>query len=290
MRTRTGLAGAAVALVATLGTAPGALAADAVYGGSSSRGEAIVVNADKAGQKLRSAVVAWRADCGDGPYFSAGSSLTPTKSSPGFAPGPRDLAMSRNGKRRFAGKQRFGYDLGDAAAAVEVAFDGRLGAKSASGTLRAEVTIFDKATANQTATCNTGRLRWKATRAPGRVYAGKTSQDQPFVAKLDAKRKRVTDLLVSWDSNSCQPEGFVHFAESLSNFDLASTGRFTDAWDDTQQLSDGGTARTTYALAGRVVRRSARGTLQIGVTWLDAAGATSRTCDTGGVTWKATTG
>ena len=72
MHIRIGWAGAAAALAALLGSAPGALAADRVYGGSTSAREAIVVNADKAGKKLRSAVVAWRADCGEGPYFAAG--------------------------------------------------------------------------------------------------------------------------------------------------------------------------------------------------------------------------
>jgi hypothetical protein len=290
MRTRIGLAGAAVALVGILSSAPGALAADAVYGGTTSDGEAIVVTADKAGKKLRSAVIAWKADCGDQSYFSNGSSLTPTKASPGFSAGPDDLQVSRNGKRRFAGKQMAGYDLGESGAAVVVKLDGRLGAKAASGTLTATVAIIDKASGNQTGTCDTGRLRWKATRAPGRVYAGKTSQDQPVVVRVDAKRKRVTDVLVSWESSSCQPPGHVQFGESLSNFSLASTGRFADSWDDTQTLDDGVTVKVTYAVAGSIARRAARGTLRIGFALQDAAGTPMRSCDSGGVTWKATTG
>ena len=290
MHIRIGWAGAAAALAALLGSAPGALAADRVYGGSTSAREAIVVNADKAGKKLRSAVVAWRADCGEGPYFAAGSSLTPAESAPGFTPGPNELQMRRNGKRRFSGTQLVGYDLGDSVGAVTVSLDGRLGAKAASGTLSAEVTIMDKATGDRQATCRTGQLRWRATRAPGRLFAGKTSQDQPFVAKLDARRKRVTDLLVSWESSSCQPEGAVHFGESLRNFPVASSGRFGDSWEDIQRGGDGGSARATYALAGRIARRAARGTLKIGVTWMDPAGATIRSCDTGNVSWKAATG
>jgi hypothetical protein len=291
MRRRTGLAGAALALATTLGTAPGALAADSVYGGSTSATEPIVVNADKAGKKLRSAVVAWRADCADDQgYFSNGSTLTPTSGAPGFSPGPRDLLTTRNGKRRFSGRQEVGFDLGDHVAVVVVKFDGRLGAKAASGTLSADVSIVERTSGNQVATCKTGRLRWKASRAPGRVFGGKTSQDQPVVARLDAKRKRVTDLLVSWEPSSCQPEGGFHFWERLSNFGVKSSGRFSDSWDSTEPISDGGSARTTYALTGRVSRRTARGTMRFGVTWLDAAGATQRSCDSGGLTWKATTG
>jgi hypothetical protein len=290
MRTRTGWAGAAVALVATLAGAPAALAANAVYGGSTGGGEPIVITADKAGKALRSAVIAWRANCADGMYFSDGASLTPGKASPGFTPDPGELLMKRNAKRRFSGVQATGFDLGDSAAVVTVSLDGKLSPKAASGTLSADVTIIEKATGNQITTCSLARSRWKATRAPGRVYAGKTSQDEPVVARLDAKRKRITDLLVSWDSTSCQTPGYVHYGERLHNIDVAASGRFSDSWDATDPLSDGGTARTTYALAGRVAKRAARGTLRIGVTWLDAAGATTDSCDSGGVTWKATTG
>lgn len=290
MRRTTGLAGAAVALVATLAAAPGALAAGAVYGGSTKGDEAIVITADKAGKKLRSAVIAWKADCGDQSYFSNGSSVTAAKSSPGFSPHPSDLVTSRNGKRRFAGKQHMVFSSDDSIAAVEVKLDGRLAAKSASGTLSADVAVMDNATGNEVSRCKTGRLRWTATRAPGRVYGGKTSQDQPVVARVDAKRKRVTDVLVGWESSSCEPPGQVHFGEDLTNFSLASTGRFGDSWDDTQSLSDGSTVKITYAVAGRLARRAARGTLRIGFTVTDAAGAPTRSCDSGGVSWKATTG
>jgi hypothetical protein len=291
MRRRTGWAAAALALAATLGIAPATLAADRVYGGSTTGFEPIVINADKAGKKLRSAVVAWRADCGDGSgYLANGSTLTPTKGAPGFSPGPRDIRMTRNGKRRFAGRQEIAFDLGEAMAAVVVTLDGKLGAKAASGTLSAKVGIFEPATGNQITTCSTGRTTWKATRAPGRVFGGKTSQDQPVVARVDAKRKRVTDLLVSWEPSSCQPDGAYHFGERLSNFPLKSSGSFTDTWDVSEPMSDGGSARTDYTLSGRVSRLSASGTLRFGVTWLDAAGATQRSCDSGGVSWKAKTG
>jgi hypothetical protein len=290
MRTRILLGSAVVALATTLGPAPGALAADAVFGGSTSGAEPIALTANKSAKKLRSAVIAWESKCGDGQNLSLGTALTPSKASPGFTPGSHDLLMSRNGKRRFAGKQLIGLGLGDSTAAIEVSLEGRLGAKSAAGTLSAKVTIFENATGNQQQTCTTGRLRWKATRAPGRVYAGKTSQDEPVVARLDAKRKRITDLLVSWESSSCQPDGFIHFGERLHNFPLASTGRFEDSWEDTEKGSDGSTTRVTYALGGRVARRAARGTLRVGVANTDAAGAPAWSCDSGGVTWKATTG
>jgi hypothetical protein len=55
---------------------------------------------------------------------------------------------------------------------------------------------------------------------------------------------------------------------------------------------DGGDLRFTVQLAGQVRRRSATGTLQATVTGTgtDAAGATTLSCGSGGVTWKTATG
>ena len=149
--------------------------------------------------------------------------------------------------------------------------------------------MTENATGNVQTTCRTGTLRWKATRAPGRVFAGKTSQEEPVVAKVDVKRKRVTDLLVSWHG-TCTPDGYARFSETLRNFTAASTGRFGDKWNESYKLAEGATRKFDYSLAGRLGRRSARGTLRVAVTEADAAGATTASCDTGGVSWKATTG
>ena len=167
------LASGAAAVGMTLGAAPAASAADTVFGGSTSAREAIVIKADKAGKKLSSAVIAWTARCGDGSSFPLSTEVRPSSASPGFAPAVTDLLMARNRKGRFSGTQLLGSDLGDASAGVKVDLTGRLRPKSASGTLSAEVTVTENATGNVQTTCRTGTLRWKATRAPGRVFAGR---------------------------------------------------------------------------------------------------------------------
>ena len=289
MRRTTILAGAVATVATTFGAAPGALAANAVFGGGTNSGEAIVVNANKAAAKLKSAVVAWEATCGDGSRFPWSSAVTVSKTSAGFSAGPRELATTRNGKKRFSGVQRFALDGGDSAASVAVNLAGRLAAKRASGTLSADIKILDKASGAVQETCRTGSVRWKASRSPGRVYAGKTSQDQPFVARVDGRRKRVTDVLMGW-SAPCQPEGFMTFPEQLSNFTLAASGRFGDTWDQTVKMDDGGSRKFDYTLTGRLSRRSGAGTFRAAVAGTDAGGATRETCDTGAVTWKAATG
>jgi hypothetical protein len=289
MRTTTILAGAVATVAATLGPAPGALAANAVFGGSTRSGEAIVLTADRKAAKLRSAVIAWEARCGDGMTLPVSSAVTATKGSPGFSAGPEDLKMSRNGKQRFSGRQAFALDGGDSAIKVVVKLTGKLGRKAAAGNLSAEATVIDKSSGATRTTCRTGNVRWKASRAPGRVYGGKTSQDEPFVAKVDARRKRVTDVLVGWAS-ACQPNGYLSYPDQLSNFALASSGRFADTWDHTVKLNDGGALKFAYSLTGRLSRRSGAGTFRAAVTGTDAGGATTHTCDTGAVTWKAATG
>jgi hypothetical protein len=67
-------------------------------------------------------------------------------------------------------------------------------------------------------------------------------------------------------------------------------GRVGHTWDDTVKDPDGGSRRFDYALTGRVARRVGRGTLRIALTGTDAAGAKTLSCDSGGVSWKATTG
>lgn len=289
MRRTSILAGAVATMATTLGAAPGALAANAVFGGSVNSGEAIVVNADKSAKKLKSVVVSWRAKCGDGMGLPMASALTSTSASPGFSPHPDDLLVTRNGRGRFAGTQMFGLDLGDARAAVMVKVAGKLGAKSASGTLSAQAAILDSATGDTRTTCSTGPLRWKASRAPGRVYGGKTSQDEPLVAKLDARRKRVTDVLVGW-GGECKPDGYVHIPDQLHNFTLAKTGRFGDTWTESYHLDDGGSRKFDYAITGRLAKRAGSGQLRVTITEADAGGATTATCDTGLMRWKAITG
>src|SRR3954471_357753 len=102
MRRTSILAGAVAAAATTLGAAPGALAANAVFGGSTNDGEAIVVNADKTATKLKGAVVAWQSRCSDGTTLPFSSAVSVAKKSAGFSVGPDELTMTRNGKKRFS--------------------------------------------------------------------------------------------------------------------------------------------------------------------------------------------
>jgi hypothetical protein len=277
------------ALALTLATAPSAFAAGSVFGGSTGAGEAIVLNGDGAAKKLKSAVIAAEAKCDDGMRWPVSAKVTPTKPTPGFSPGSRDLVVSRNAKGKFEGVVLSGADLGDSYGVVTTKLSGKLKARRSSGSISVDVSIIDKQSNAQTMACRTGSVRWAATRSPGRLYAGVSSQEEPIVLRLDAKRKKVSDILAGWESSTCTPDIFLRFGERFTNFPLHA-GSFGDSFDQTYDSTDGGKATYAYAIDGKVGRRSAKGTLHVGVTGTDAGGATTLSCDTGGVTWKATTG
>jgi hypothetical protein len=207
---------------------------------------------------------------------------------PGLTAGAFELAMSRNAKGRFSGMQRAGFQLDSGTAVVAVTFAGRLRAGFASGTLSADVVVLDDS-GNELDSCHTGPTRWNASRSPGRLFAGNTSQDEPVVVRVDAGGRNVRNFLVGWQTAGCRPEGFARSGESFVNFPLRA-GRFGDALVSSYDEPGGGTQRYTMDLAGNVTRRSASGTLHATITVTDVAGATTLSCDSGGVTWKAATG
>src|SRR4051812_34726235 len=168
------LAAAASTTAAVLAASPRARAADGVYGGTTSGGDAIVLKTDAKGQRLKSIVISWDAACTDGTGFPDQGELTPTKPAPGFQPNGDELLVARNAKGRFAGTQLASRDLDAEGAGEAVKLDGKLSAKRASGTISADVTIFDKTSGDETRSCRLPKTHWAATRAPGHIYGGST--------------------------------------------------------------------------------------------------------------------
>ena len=289
MPTLTRAAGLAIVAVVAAGAPSPASARNAVYGGSTSAGAPIVIAADKKAKSLRSAVVSWRAACDDGDRFPVAMPLTVAKAEPGFRPGFRELATSRNGKGRFAGVQVGALDMGDLAGLLTASYSGKLSAKRSNGKLEATITVVDQ-DGNTVTTCRTGSVRWSATRSPGRVFAGSTVQDHPVVVRVDAKRRNVSNLLFGWQSGTCKPDTmFLSVNEDFSNFPLGS-GKFGDAFNMTYTPDEGGEGKVAYDITGRVAKTRASGTLRVGLTETDAAGNVTTACDSGSVSWSAVTG
>jgi hypothetical protein len=281
-----------VALAAVAAGAPAAAAADRVYGGTTAAGEAIVVKSDRAGKRVRSAVLAWTADCSDGKTYPVWNRVTAVRPSPGFSPDPSDLVMERNRGGRFRGTLSFGQALGGGryAASVEADLSGTLRRGRASGTLEATAEIFDVEQGVLATTCRTGRVRWAASRGAGRIYGGATSQGEPFVARVDPRRRTVRDVHVGWHSSQCTPSGSVRVPDAFVDFPFDRRGRWRSTWDFEEPLDDGGTISAWYEFRGDLGGTSARGTLAVGVEQFDAAGARTVSCNTGTVRWRAASG
>jgi hypothetical protein len=274
------------ALVAFLMAAAPAAARDRVHGGSTSKDEPIALQSTSKGDKLKGAVIAWYARCGDGEYFADASRLRVGRGS-----GPTTLRTSRNARGRFSGTQIAAGDLGDGQVAVlRTQLSGTLQKSSAKGTLRAEVRIVRESNGSLIQTCRTGNISWRASRNPGRIFAGATSQQEPVVVRLTANRQRVSDFAFGWGSRSCQPPGFMRLGDSLRNFRIRAGGRFGNPVSEEIPLDGGGKAQFDYNVNGRVTRTAASGSLSVRVTGTDADGAQIRTCQSGNVSWKAATG
>jgi hypothetical protein len=282
------LTAAAGATAAVLAAAAPTWAADAVFGGITKSGAPIVVKADADAQELRSIVLSWDAPCTSDRTFPGGGELTPAVPVAGFAPGFRELLVSRNAKGRFAGTQVFSRDLGDFIAAVQVTVSGKLKAKRAAGTLSAIAKVSEKATGNASDSCQTGNVSWVATRSPGIVYGGATSQGEPIVLRLNTARERVNDVITTWNA-PCGEAGYFRSPDHFVNFPVKRTGRFGNPFTDDVTNASGSKVHYDYDVAGRVNKAAAKGTLQVKITETDPAGAAT-SCDSGGVTWKAATG
>jgi hypothetical protein len=279
----TAAAGTAAAVLAAPHTAR---AADAVYGGSAQE-DPIVVKADAKASKLKSIVVSWRAGCGDGSDFPASGELTPIKVVPGFSPGADELLMSRNAAHRFKGTQFATYGGDTWGAVVQVTVDGKFARKRASGRLAAVVKILDPVTSNEVTSCQITR-RWVATRSAGIIYGGTTSQDAPFVMRLNSRRNRIANVMTTWHAPCSQ--GSFTVPDRFGDFPLKRSGAFGNPFTFDTTMDAGEKLHFDYSFGGRVATKKAGGTLQVKIAQTDPAGAPLDSCDTGAVTWKATTG
>lgn len=269
--------------------APAGPAGPAVYGGSTRAGDAIVVDANRAATKLRSVVIAWSADCGSGMTLTHSDVLRAAPVSPS-AVGLPVLGTTRNRDGRFAGRQRDVGTLDGASVQATVTLRGTLSRTGASGTMAVEVVIRDASGAAQDA-CRMAATRWRAVRAPGRVYAGSTSQHDPLVVKLNRARTTATDVLLNWQSATCTPpDDFISFGEHFRRFPVSGAGVFGDSFTQSYPAQDGGEDAFAYQLRGRIGRVRARGTFRATATSKNASGATTASCDSAPVTWSAITG
>lgn len=280
----------AAVMAAALVIAPNAFASNAVFGGAVTKGEPIVLTADAKAKVLKTVTVAFDPPCPNGarvPPYAA--KLGVKKVAPGFPVAMNALGVTKNAGGKFSGTVATSANGNGVSWLLTMSMSGKLSKTKASGTMFGSVTeVTDAGETNMT--CETGVLKWTASRKAGFIYGGATSQSEPVVLRLNSSKRKVADFIYSWASE-CVPEGFFHDVfEPLTNFGVTSKGIFGDSWSSDYQRDDGGTNRWSYALTGKVGKTAASGTLQTSLTDLNSSGGADHTCDSGRLTWKAMTG
>jgi hypothetical protein len=285
---------AVLTVAAAAAATPAARAAPRVhFGGHTHQGTPIVLDLHHGGRSLDRVRLLAEAKCSDGQPLRFYLTLR-LRPHPPTSVSEREHVLSPDTVRdngRFSatglGTEAFGTRNG----AFQEHVDGRIRRNgAAAGTYRAHIDLVDFNDPLHAVTCTTGRLRWTARSAPGRVYAGTTSQDMPVVVELDADRRSVRHLRFGWGAG-CMPDGSGSWllGDDLVDFPLGG-GHFGDAFTEDLALDAGGKRTFAYQVAGSMSRRAASGRLQVQVTDGDAAGTATSTCDTGTITWSARSG
>lgn len=245
------------------------------YGGKTSQGAPLVLAVSRKAARVTRLAIDIDAACTSGSSLSTGGVLT------------SNLRVSKTGG--FKGSVLSSIDGDTEAGAVTVDLKGRLGSSRGSGTLHVHVAFIDKQTNAPTDACDTGSLRWGAATAKGRVYGGSTSQQDPVVVELSRDRGQVSTLRLGWQA-TCSPPGGIQVINALNRFPLSASGAFGDTFSITAPADGGGQNKLDFVVHGRAGKTKAVGRIQIHVTSTDATGATLRTCDSGLVSWRATSG
>jgi hypothetical protein len=272
--------GLALALVA-----PGSASA-AVYGGQTSQSAPIVITVTKTGQ-VKSVVLMWDASCKSGTGYTFARTLTSAKKAPSIVSPDVNPLLGTTKKGKFKGHGIGSAVFGDqAGGAITHDIKGKFKPKTASGTFSGHMDVVD-AEGNATDTCDTGTVRWKASRGPN-VYGGFTTKGDPVVVMTNKARTKVDYLGIGWQGD-CTPDGFLHLSESFGNFPLVASGGFGDKFTNEYPFDDGtGKNSYTFDVNGTVKKKKASGTMSVQMVATDNAGTQTATCNSETVRWSAT--
>ena len=278
---------AAAAAFSLVPAAPAA--ADAVYGGHTSAFAPFTLKVAANGRTVTGMAlqVDFRCDAGYGASWSGVASFQsfkPATVEPGenvFTPG----RISRRGKFRATGEAVAAYGE-DAIGTVTETLRGTVRRGSAHGTYSATLVMVNQDTGAPITTCRSGTVRWEARSAPGRVYAGLSSNGEPLVIERSKNGRKLTVLWVAWTA-PCQSGGAFEIGEGLANFTVANSGHFGDKWTDETKLDGGGTSVRVYTFDGTAGASRASGTFGVQLTQTDAAGAVTESCDSTLLRWTA---
>jgi hypothetical protein len=282
-------AAGAVALLALSAAAPAAAAPIPIYGGHTSQDAPIALRTSADGRSLTQLLVHVDLQCADGSTASWSGAATFAAFKPPTIAGGKNVfspaRVSRGGSFRDTGEARDFYDENGIGTITET-LRGAIRHGVAHGTYSATLDIVDGQSGQTTASCHSGTLRWAARTAPGRVYAGRTSDDGPVVIERSRDGRRVDSVWMSWSAD-CQSGGSFDIGDDFVHFPVSRAGRFGNAFDQPFTLDGGATRTFAYQLGGQVGASRASGTFRVIVTDKEAAGATTDSCDSTQLRWTA---
>lgn len=270
---------------------PGTVAAkSAVYGGSIPRGDPVVLTADTKAQALKTIVVSSKLTCIDGSHDNFAETMTTVKAPAGFPSDPMKLKMKKNAKGSFNGSWTGSSQGAKYMYVAVVHVSGKLTKTSAKGSFTVREDIVDLSTMQTVTSCDTGTTRFVASRRAGQIFGGTTKQGEPVVLRVNAARRQMKSFLFSWTAD-CGDNGWFHEPTmGWNNLPLSGLGAFKVARSYPYQGDNGGKVVYSYTAAGKVGKTSASGSVSGKYEEIDAAGATTATCDSGSLPWKAITG
>ncbi len=217
--------------------------------------DTMVVTTNDAGTKVRSVVMAFRADCADGQKFAFHRSAVVRSTVTGKQ---AILKPARNSRGRFAAAYG-GLSYSDQFSFKEYGtFRGTFKRRNASGRIAITIDVTDANGAAVT-TCKSGSMRFTAQRGRGRYYGGTTAQGEPVTMVLTSTRRMVWDFGIGWHA-TCSNDGFVDIPDVLTEFRI-SRSRFGDTWSVRNAAG-----RWDYGLRGALTRSRASGTFSASVT------------------------
>ena len=284
---------AAVVTAAVLAVSPPALAADAVYGGTTSRGgDPIVLKADSAATTLRKLAVSWDAPCSDGGILPRPVRAHAGRNRPSASPPARRSCWSPRTRR---GASR--------ACSSSATTSGRTSPPSRSRSRASSSPRAPRARSRRSSRSPTRRPATRSPRArparsagpppatPGSSTAARRARASRSSLRLDQQRKRVNDLMFAWRAGCTPSNLFFRFAEHFGGFPVKGSGAFGNPISDDYQLPDGAASATSPTRSpavwasprSRAPCRSRSPTATPPARQVDG-------CDSGTVTWKAATG
>jgi hypothetical protein len=289
MRTMRTLGGVAAACSLAMGLAAESASAARVYGGQPSGSESqaqLVLSLSNDGTRLTKLTFHVNAACGeDFTSLDFGTPIAVDQPPERIIDGEHYLIDGRVNGGRISG-MIVGADSIDETTAefMTLTLAGTVGRTRASGRMQILYVRRNLATGDIVTQCSKN-VGWRSTRAPGRVYAGATSQGEPVVIELTSDRKRVDHAHLGWYAN-CSQGGYIEFGHDefdLRSFALSRTGAFQRRYAMT--FSDG---TLVQRFRGRIGATRASGTYQ--ATFTTTGQAASDTCRSGAVSWSAATG